>query len=366
MHTSTKGGRACIEEAPDTVPARCIRRRRFAHRSRSACIPSGSLSGIGFGRLWKLAPLVSRMRLAQTQDAFRAVIPECAPRTEWRCFRMRGRRSRCARPDAPHREEHAVHTRNADHGRVPSERVDRVDRRVQSVNCPPPEHRAANRNRRGWLPRMGAWRWLHLPFAEPGAVLLGPAPGCADTGGNDNAIVRFRASPTLGKLMENPAVFRKAVRGRTTSAPGGRRFGLQRRGWAAPAVDCTSRTRSICRDSPCLTKMCLTSERIVLSLRPVAAAVSSALVPRASSPTHAILHPCEVEGCRSHDGIDVRSARRVDDRHERRDRASPGHGTPARPQGVHGARAAAGRGVLSRVRARRRASFLRCLTRTVG
>lgn len=50
---------------------------------------------------------------------------------------------------------------------------------------------------------MGAWRWLHLPFAEPGAVLLRPAPCCADTGGNDNAVVRFRASPTLGRFSEN-------------------------------------------------------------------------------------------------------------------------------------------------------------------
>ena len=108
------------------------------------------------------------------------------------------------------------------------------------------------------------WRWFHLPFAEPGVVLLGPAPGCADTGGNDNAVVRFRASPTLGRFRENAAVFRKAVRGRTTSAPTGRRFGLQRRGWAAPGMDCTNRAGSVGRDSPCLTKVCFTCERIVL------------------------------------------------------------------------------------------------------
>ncbi len=83
------------------------------------------------------------------------------------------------------------------------ERVDRLDRRVHSVHCPPPEDRAAHRIRPSWPPRMGAWRWLHLPFAEPMAVLPGPAPGCADTAANDNAVVRIRASPTLGRFRKN-------------------------------------------------------------------------------------------------------------------------------------------------------------------
>ena len=51
----------------------------------------------------------------------------------------------------------------------------------------------------------------------------------------------------------------------------------------APASDSTSRTRSACRDSPCLANMCFTCERIVLSPRPVAAAISRTLMPSANS-----------------------------------------------------------------------------------
>ena len=53
---------------------------------------------------------------------------------------------------------------------------------------------------------MGAWRWILVPFAEPRAVLPEPGPCCADTGANDNAVVRIRASPTLGRFSENRPV----------------------------------------------------------------------------------------------------------------------------------------------------------------
>ena len=89
------------------------------------------------------------------------------------------------------------------------QRVDRVDRRIQSVHCPPPEDRAADRNRRGWLPRMGAWRRLLLPGAEPMAVLSGPAPGCADTGGNDKAVVRFARPQHWGSSRRNVLIGRR-------------------------------------------------------------------------------------------------------------------------------------------------------------
>ena len=89
------------------------------------------------------------------------------------------------------------------------QRVDRVDRRIQSAHCPPPEDRAADRNRRGWLPRMGAWRWLLLPCAEPMAVLSGPVPGCADTGGNDKAVVRFARPQHWGSSGRNALIGRR-------------------------------------------------------------------------------------------------------------------------------------------------------------
>ena len=98
------------------------------------------------------------------------------------------------------------------------QRVDRVDRRVQSVHCPPPEARAADRNRRGWLPRMGAWRWLLLPCAEPMAVLSGPVPGCADTGGNDKAVVRFARPQHWGSSGRN-VLFRRRTFSSSVAGP---------------------------------------------------------------------------------------------------------------------------------------------------
>ena len=43
----------------------------------------------------------------------------------------------------------------------------------------------------------------------------------------------------------------------------------QRRDRGTPPSDCTSRTRSVCRDTPRLVNMPFTCERIVLSLQPV-------------------------------------------------------------------------------------------------
>ena len=50
---------------------------------------------------------------------------------------------------------------------------------------------------------------------------------------------------------------------------------LQSRGSGMPASASTSRTRSTCRVRPCLVNMCFTCVRIVLSFRPIAAAIHS-------------------------------------------------------------------------------------------
>ena len=50
--------------------------------------------------------------------------------------------------------------------------------------------------------------------------------------------------------------------------------GCQPRNSGALASDSTRRTRSACRDRPCLANMCFTCERIVLSRRPVARAAA--------------------------------------------------------------------------------------------
>ena len=60
--------------------------------------------------------------------------------------------------------------------------------------------------------------------------------------------------------------------------PGMRRSGsttpAQRRNTAAPGTVNTNRTTSACREIPCLAKICFRCQRIVPSLRPVAAAIS--------------------------------------------------------------------------------------------
>ena len=49
-----------------------------------------------------------------------------------------------------------------------------------------------------------------------------------------------------------------------------------------PASDSTNRTNSACREMPCLLQICLSCQRIVLSLRP-AAAISRMFLPRANN-----------------------------------------------------------------------------------
>ena len=58
--------------------------------------------------------------------------------------------------------------------------------------------------------------------------------------------------------------------------------GCQPRNSGALASDSTRRTRSACRDRPCLANMCFTCERIVLSRRPVARAMSRTVLPSAN------------------------------------------------------------------------------------
>ena len=69
--------------------------------------------------------------------------------------------------------------------------------RHRSLSSTRAEYRA---NRR--IPALSGSHRHHLPFARPLAVLPGPAPCCADIGGNDNAVVRIRASPMLGKVRD--------------------------------------------------------------------------------------------------------------------------------------------------------------------
>ena len=84
-------------------------------------------------------------------------------------------------------------------------------------------------------------------------------------------IVRWLASPILGGFGGFLAMSQvlEASQTRSVTARGGLR--LQRRDSGAPASDSMNRTRSACRDRPCLENMCFTCERIVLSLRPVPA-----------------------------------------------------------------------------------------------
>ena len=58
--------------------------------------------------------------------------------------------------------------------------------------------------------------------------------------------------------------------------------GCQPRNSGALASDSTRRTRSACRDRPCLANMCFTCERIVLSRRPVARAMLRTVLPSAN------------------------------------------------------------------------------------